>query len=121
MQQMSLSFEPGLSQRHRSLLECVATGIYQRGLGRIAGIVDQAPSNLSAQLSGDGRHLSVETLELYIEKTGDLSPVYYLIDKYLSDPRARQVEALARVEALLADLPGALNAAGLAGLAKGRR
>lgn len=116
-QQLSLSFEPGLSQRHRSLLECIATGIYQRGLGRIAGLVDQAPSHLSAQLSGDGRHLSVESLELYIEKTGDLTPIHYLIDRFIRDPKVSQQEALAKVAKTLEELPALLAAAGL----KGRR
>ncbi len=115
---MSLSFEPGIAQRHRSLVECVATGIYKRGLGRIAAMVDEAPSNLSAQLSGDGRRLAVETLEAYIEKTGDLDPIYYLLDKFMGDPETRRLEALARVDEILKDLPIALSAAGLA---KGRR
>lgn len=118
MKQMSLSFEPGLAQRHRSLVECIATGIYKRGLGRIAAMVDEAPSHLSAQLSGDGRRLAVDTLEAYIEKSGDLEPVFYLIDKFMGDPETRRQEALARVDALLKELPAALTQAGLA---KGRR
>jgi hypothetical protein len=119
MKQMSLSFEPGLAQRHRSLVECVATGIYKRGLGRIAAMVDEAPSHLSAQLSGDGRRLAVETLEAYIDKTGDLEPIYYLIDKFMGDPETHRQEALARVDAMLKELPLALAEAGLA--KKGRR
>lgn len=111
-QQLSLSFEPGLSQRHRSLVECVATGIYQRGLGRVAGMVDEAPSHLSAQLSGDGRRLAVDTLELYLEKTGDLTPIYYLLDKFVRDPRVTQAEALAKVAQTLDQLPALLAAAG---------
>jgi hypothetical protein len=114
MKQMSLSFEPGLAQRHRSLVECVATGIYKRGLGRIAALVDEAPSHLSAQLSGDGRRLAVETLEAYIEKTGDLEPIFYLVEKFVGDPKVAQQEALARVPQMLAELQATLQAAGLA-------
>ena len=34
--QLTLSFEPGLAEKHRSLRECIAVGIYQRGLSSIA-------------------------------------------------------------------------------------
>lgn len=119
MKQMSLSFEPGIAQRHRSLVECVATGIYKRGLGRIASLVDEAPSHLSAQLSGDGRRLAVETLEAYIEKTGDLDPIYYLIDKFMGDPKVAQQEALTKLATFADQLPALMAAAGLA--QKGRR
>ena len=49
-QQLTLSFEPGISDRFGSLRECIATGVYQRGLKRVAIDLDQAPSNLSVQL-----------------------------------------------------------------------
>lgn len=42
-EQLTLSFEPGLSDRYGSLRECVATGVYQRGLKRVAIDLDQAP------------------------------------------------------------------------------
>lgn len=116
MRQMSLSFEPGLSQRYRSLTECVASGVYAKGLGRVASLVDVAPSHLSAQLSGGGdgnRKLSVESLEAYIEHTGDLTPIYYLADKFCRDPQATQQEAMAKLAVLANELPAILAAAGL--------
>lgn len=114
MRQMTLSLEAGLSARYRSLVECVAAGVYQRGLGRIAAQVDVAPSHLSNQLSGgDGRKLAAETLELYIEKTGDLTPIHYLIDKFMRDPAAQQQEALAQLAKFAEALPALMQAAGL--------
>lgn len=90
---MTLSFEPGLAERYRSLRECVASGVYQHGLGRIAIDLDVAPGNLSVQISDDpSRHFSVDSLERYIEKTGDTTPIYYLIEKFLSE-RAKDSEA----------------------------
>lgn len=83
--QLTLNFEPGLAERYGSLRECVATGIYQRGLKRVAIDLDQAPSNLSVQLSEDSsRNFSVDSLEKYIEKTGDTAPVHYLIERFLA-------------------------------------
>lgn len=124
--QLTLQLEPGLSTRHRSLRACVAAGVYSVGLDRVAVKIDMSPSKLSEKLSGGTgdrkRDIGLDELERYLDSTQDRAPILYLIDKYLSDPRARQVEALARVESLLADLPGALSAAGLVGLAnKGRR
>jgi hypothetical protein len=123
--QLTLQLEPGLSARHRSLRACVAAGVYAKGLDRVAVKIDVSPSKLSEKLSGGTgdrkRDIGLDEFERYLDSTDDRTPVLYLIDKYLSDPRARQVEALARVESLLADLPAALSAAGLAGFTKGRR
>lgn len=90
---MTLSFEPGMTERYTSLRESIAVGIYRRGLGNTAIDLDIAPSNLSVQLSDDPhRHFSVDSLERYIAKTGDTTPIYYLIEKFLSE-RAKDSEA----------------------------
>jgi hypothetical protein len=84
--QLTLSFEPGLGDRYRCLRECVAAGVYRNGLGNTAIDLDVAPGNLSVQISDDpSRHFSVDSLERYIEKTKDTTPIYYLIDKFLAD------------------------------------
>ena len=97
--QLTLDFTPGLVDRHLSLRDCVAAGVYQRGLGRVAIDLNQAPGNLSVQLSEDTtRNFSVDSLERYIEKTGDTAPVMYLVEKFLApDARpanAKQVQAI---------------------------
>lgn len=98
--QLTLNFEPGLSDRYKCLRECVAAGVYRNGLGNTAIDLDIAPGNLSVQISADpARHFSVDSLETYIEKTGDTQPVYYLIDKFLSDagsdePSAAELRAM---------------------------
>jgi hypothetical protein len=97
--QLTLDFTPGLIDRHLSLRDCIAAGVYQRGLGRVAIDLNQAPGNLSVQLSEDTtRNFSVDSLERYIEKTGDTTPVMYLVEKFLApDARpanAKQVQAI---------------------------
>lgn len=122
MNQMSLAFEPGLSQRYRSLLECVASGVYQRGVGRVAPMIDVAPSHLSVQLSDDpSRKFAAESLETYIEKTGDLTPIYYLVDKFCRDPRLVQQEALNKLAEMVPMMAAMMQAAGLAPPAKTSR
>lgn len=91
--QLTLDFVPGLLERYRSLRECVGAGVYQRGLGRVAIDLDLAPGNLSVQISDDpSRKFSVDSLELYIEKTGDNTPIMYLIERFLA-PDARPKNA----------------------------
>lgn len=113
--QLTLNFEPGLVERYGSLRECVATGVYQRGLTRVAIGLDMAPSNLSVQVSGDpSRHFSVDSLERYIEKEGDTTPILYLIERFLAKDamtvnakkaqvlRAKMAEMMREIEGLQA-------------------
>lgn len=112
--QLTLSFEPGISERHLSLRDCVAACIYQRGLGGVAIDLNKAPGNLSVELSEDpARHFSVESLERYIEKTGDTLPIYYLIDKFLNDHGQKQNAALAQLAPMLKQLAPLMKQAGL--------
>lgn len=110
--QLTLNFEPGLAERYGSLRECIATGVYQRGLKRVAIDLDQAPSNLSVQLSDDpSRRFSVDSLETYIEKTGDKTPVLYLVERFLApeleNKGIKQVEALkAKMAELMREMEG---------------
>lgn len=113
--QMTLDLDTGLTERFRSVKEVIAAGVYRRGLKRCAGDLDVAPGNLSVQLAGDGqRHFDVDLLERYIETTGDLSPIYYLVAKHCGDRGAARDEAIERVQAMLSELPGLLAGAGLA-------
>lgn len=118
--QMTLDLDTGLMDRFRSVKECIAAGTYRRGLKRIAGDLDVAPGNLSVMLSDDGqRHFDVGLLERYIEKTGDKTPIYFLVAKYCGDQSAARDEAIERVQALLGELPQLLANAGVNGR-KGR-
>lgn len=118
MQQMNLTFEPGLSQRSRCLREHMATRVYARGLVDVAGRMDLSPSKLTEKLAGTDsggkpRGMTIDELETYIQRTGDISPVHYLADKYLRDPAVTQHEALAKLAALAEVIPSLMAAAGL--------
>lgn len=111
--QLTLDLDPGLTDRFRSAKEAVAAGVYRRGLKRVAGDLDVAPGNLSVMLSGDGqRHFDLDLLERYVESTGDLTPIYFLVSKHCGDRSATRDDALDRVQAMLAEMPGLLAAAG---------
>lgn len=112
--QMTLDLDAGLADRFRSVKETMAAGVYRRGLKRMAGELDVAPGNLSVMLADDGqRHLDVDLLERYIERTGDKTPIYYLVAKYCGDQHAARDEALERVQGLLAELPQLLASVGV--------
>jgi hypothetical protein len=113
--QLTLSFEPGLAQRFHSLRECVATGIYQRGLHNVAPSLNKAPGNLSVELSDDPtRKLGVDSLEDYIAKFGDLTPIYYLVEKFVGEKGAAKDSAMDELKALASQLQDTLRRAGVA-------
>ncbi|WP_418122277.1 hypothetical protein [Variovorax sp. 160MFSha2.1] len=113
-EQLTLDFVPGLLERYRSLRECVGSGIYQRGLGRVAIDLDLAPGNLSVQISDDpSRKFSVDSLERYIEKTGDNTPIMYLIEKFLApDARPKNAHEVQEIRNQLAQAMRKLEALG---------
>lgn len=123
MRQLSITFAPGLAQRSRCLREHMAVQVYQRGLVETAGRLDLSPSKLTEKLAGSDsggkpRALTIDELERYVETTGDLSPIHYLVEKFLNDPEVAQREALAKLAGLVDELPALLAAAGVK--AKGR-
>ena len=113
--QLTLDLEPGLTERHSSLLDCVAACIYSRGLKRVAGDINKAPGNLSRELGGESdRHFSVSALEAYIQTQGDLTPIYYLIARYMRDQAAAEGATLRRVEGLMREVAALMAQSGTA-------
>lgn len=112
--QMTLSFEPGLTQSYGSLRECIAAGIYKRGLSNVAPSLDKAPGNLSTELSDDPlRKFGVESFELYLERFKDFTPIYYLIEKFLGEPDAAKDSAISELSQQLAQMQELIKRAGL--------
>lgn len=112
--QLTLDFEPGLLDRHRSLLDCVATSVYKRGMLMTAIDLNESPGNLSRQISQDSnRKFGVDELEVFLEKSKDFTPIYYLIEKFLNKPEMKSSAALAALPALMAQMAATMKAAGL--------
>lgn len=116
--QLTLALDEGLLSRYRNLRECIAQGVYQRGLTWVAGQLNKSPGNLSSELGDESqRKFGVDELEEYISRTGDKTPVYYLVARFLGDEGAARDMALRQVADMLAQLPAALAAAGMAPMA----
>lgn len=114
--QMTLDFEPGLAERHESALACVRECVYtQRNpLKTIAADMDMSQSELSRKLSGnteDPRRFTLDDLERYMVATGDRTPIYYLIEKYLEDGAAKQQRAMAELLRLAPQLEALIKQA----------
>jgi hypothetical protein len=110
--QLTMDFKPGLVDRHPSLRDCIAGCIYSRGLTRTAMELDKSPGNLSIELSEEpSRHFSIESLERYIGKTGDHTPVLWLIEKFLApSAKPKNSEQITSLKAMAADLQRQLEA-----------
>ncbi len=114
MTQMTLEFEAGLTQRHKSLRECMVARVYAAGLSNVADDLAKAPGNLSRELAGDSdRHFSVESFERYMDKSKDFTPIYYLIEKYLGDAGLAEGATLRRVESLMQEAVGLMVQSGV--------
>lgn len=117
-QQLTLSFEPGLTERHKTLLACVRETIYRspKALKAVAADMDLSESAMSRKLSenpDDRRTFSLDDLEGAINATGDLTPIYWLIEKYLQDPAHKKARAADALTRLLPDLIALAREAGI--------
>lgn len=113
--QLTLDFEPGLADRHESLLACVRQCAYghRNPLKTIAADMDQSQSELSRKLSGshdDPRRFSVDDLEKFVKATGDITPILYLVEKYLADEEAKQRAAHQQLAKMLPDVLALIKA-----------
>ena len=106
--QLTLDFEPGLVERHRNLRDCITAGIYRRGLSTCAIELNESPGNLSNQLSDDSqRKFGVDDFEVYLEKSKDFTPLFYLVEKFLGKEQkaqhadAKKLAALEQIQALM--------------------
>ncbi len=103
--QLALDFEPGLTERYPTLLDCCRAVAYRspKPMKAIAADMDLSQSDLSRKLSGDPddpSRMSVQDLERLIVSTGDLEPVHYLAAKYcepIANQQARAVSELAKL------------------------
>jgi hypothetical protein len=118
--QLNLQLEPGLARKFRSLRRATADVVYRNGLDRCAIAADESPGNFSKSLAdrqkGDttARRFDLDGLEAVLDETGDYTPIYYLIDKYLRDDAARKAAAIDKLGAILPELSALLRQAGVA-------
>ena len=107
--QLTLDFEPGLAERHESLLACLRQCAYthRNPLKTLAADMDMSQSDLSRKLSGnpeDPRRFTVDDLERFVTASGDVTPILYLVEKYLADEETKQRAANQQLAKMLPDV-----------------
>jgi len=112
MTQTAFDFTPGLTVQFRSMRAVLSSVVYSArgGLDAAAAACDLSPSQLQRMLNrgqADERNLDVDHIEEIVRATGDLRPVYWLIEKFLQDPervKANAIQQLAQLAPVIAEL-----------------
>jgi hypothetical protein len=117
-EQIEIDFEPGLVERFPEFIDCVKASVYgsRKQFKAIAGDLDYSSSELSRKLAenpNDPVHFPARELARLIASTGDLTPIYWLIEKFCEDGDAKQRRALETLSQVMRDLPKLLKSAGV--------
>lgn len=113
--QLTLNFEPALSERFRTLREYIGhrVNVQSRPAKTIAAGMDMSPSMLSRKLTAgvdpddkDTQRFNCDDLEAYLAESGDVAAVIeYLAAKFMhGGDEGRRARALSSAERLLAEL-----------------
>lgn len=101
-----LDFQTGLTAQFPRLEDVLTAVVYgsRIGLNGVAARLDQSPSELSRRLnreSDDHRPARVQDMVGIIEATGDLRPIYWMIEKFMESPEARMARATDQLASIL--------------------
>jgi hypothetical protein len=108
--QLTLTLAPGLTQRHRTLRDCLQTAVIKSkgGVAGIAPSVDMSPSLLGRKLAGQEddphRTLDIDDFDAVLSalaQDGDHTPLFWLIEKYLPSDEQRRAAAIDQVSTLM--------------------
>lgn len=115
--QLEIDFTPGLTEQFPEFLDCVKASVY--GCGKafkaVAAELDMSASELSRKLAdnpNDPVHFPAKKLAELIKATGDMMPIYWLVEKFLEDSNAKQKRAIEAIAQLSIELPKLLKQAG---------
>lgn len=116
--QLEIDFEPGLVERFPDFLDCVKASVYgsRKQFRSIAADLDMSSSDLSrrfAENPNDPINFPLKLLPKLVASTGDITPVYWLIEKFCEDSDAKQRRAIAELAQVAAQLPSLLKRAGV--------
>lgn len=106
--QLALSFEPGLTARFRTLEDLLQHVVltHRLGVDGVAAKLDMAPSELSRRLNAhltakdenpSNRPLRVADFVGIVNVTEDHRPLFWLAEKFLSDPEAQRTAAIQQI------------------------
>lgn len=116
--QLEIDFEPGLVERFPEFLDCLKASVYgsRKQFKAIAADLDMSSSDLSrrfAENPNDPVHFPARLLGKLIASTGDLTPIYWLIEKFCEDTDAKQRRAIEQLAQITPQLLRLLKTAGV--------
>lgn len=118
MRQLTLNFEPGLTDRYKRLEDMCSAVVYAHrgGLEGVAASLDQSPSELSRRLNAHreegnpgNRPLRVDDFVGLLQETQDFRPIYWLIERFLKDPEMRRNEIIEELATMMPRLQALLE------------
>lgn len=125
MNQLPFDFQPGITARFPRWEDTFVSAVYscRKGLNGVAADLDMSPSELSKRLShhsdpNEPRPLRSQDIAGIIKSTGDMTPIYWLVEHFLSDPKAKQEQAMTQLAALAPIFQALAEQAGLSVPAK---
>lgn len=101
MEQVTLNFDASPFDSYGTCREFIQRQVHTRGVPQkaIAADMDMGSSQLSRKLTqapGDSARWTQDDTETYIEKTGDIEPIHYLVHKHIIK-KSRNREALLKL------------------------
>jgi len=111
--QLSIDFQPLLTEQYKTLVEVCAAAVYasRAGLSGVAAHCDLSPSQLTRMLNPDAddpRNLPAWAVPKIVEATGDQRPILWLVAKFVPDEKTRQRLAVTKLVGLLPEIQNAL-------------
>lgn len=117
MHQLEIDYTPGLLDQFPDFKACIRASVY--GCGKafkaVAADIDMSPSELSRKLSdnpNDTVHFPADRLPDLMAATGDLRPVYWLIERFLEDKETKRTRAISDLAKMLPQIHVLLKTAG---------
>lgn len=114
MGQLQIDFEGGLTEQFPEFRDVVRASVYScgRAFKAVAADLDMSVSELSRKLANnpnDPVHFPLDRLPELQRATGDLRPVYWLVESFVESPDVRQGRLLMEATAAANRLSGLLT------------
>lgn len=115
--QFELSFQPGLTEQYPKFREVLAAAVANCGRPHkhVAADLDMTSSELSRKLAdnpNDNVEFPAYLLPNLIKATGDMRPIYWLIEAFLDDADHKRKRAISDLQTLMPLLQRALKQVG---------
>lgn len=112
--QLSIDFSPDLQRQHATLMDAVRASVYGCGkpFKHIAADLDMSVSELSRKLNPsptDNVNFPLKLFADLMESTGDLTPLLWLVGRFVPDNDQRRQMAIHNAEKLMSEFAAVLT------------